>query len=103
MLKISISENETKRELVLEGKLIEPWTNELKIAGQQAAVDGDHRELIIDLRGLTAISAEGERVLLALMDEGARFRTCGVFMRQVLKNLSRRLRDAKKTSGKRKT
>ena len=39
MLKISISENETKRELVLEGKLIEPWTNELKIAGQVQTAD----------------------------------------------------------------
>ena len=50
MLKISISENETKRQMVLEGKLIEPWTNELKIVGQQAVLAGDDRELIIDLR-----------------------------------------------------
>jgi anti-anti-sigma regulatory factor len=103
MLKISISENGTKRQLILEGKLIEPWTNELKIVGQQAVVASDHRDLIIDLRSVTAISADGERVLLALMDQGAKFRACGVFMRQVLKNLSRRLRDARETSEKEKT
>jgi len=103
MLKISISESETKRQLVLEGKLIEPWTNELKNVGQKAAGDNDHRELIIDLRSVTAISADGERVLLSLMDQGARFRACGVFMRQVVKNLSRQLRDAKETNGKDKT
>jgi anti-anti-sigma regulatory factor len=100
MLKISISENGTKRQLVLEGKLVEPWTSELKNIGQKAVVEGDHRELIIDLRSVTAISADGENVLLALMDQGVRFRACGVFMRQVLKNLSRRLRQTRETGGK---
>ncbi len=102
MLKISIIENDHKRQLILEGKLVAPWTNELKNIGQKAAVDRDHRELIIDLRSVTALSAEGEDVLLLLMDQGARFRVSGVFMRQVLKQLSRRSRLAKGTSGREK-
>ena len=100
MLKISIIENDHKRQVVLEGKLVAPWTNELENVGQEAQVDGDHRELIIDLRSVTALSAEGEDVLLALMDQGARFRVSGVFMRQVLKHLSRRSRLAKGTCGR---
>lgn len=95
MLKISIIENNHKRQVVLEGKLVAPWTNELKRVGQKALADGDHRELIIDLRSVTNLSAEGEDVLLILMGQGARFRVSGVFMRQVLKHLSRRLRLAK--------
>jgi anti-anti-sigma regulatory factor len=102
MLKISIIESDHKRQLVLEGKLIAPWTNEVKSIGQEAAVDRDHRELVIDLRSVTAISADGEDVLLVLMDQGARFRVSGVFMRQVLKHLSRRSRIAKGTSGREK-
>jgi|SRR5450631_3996825 anti-anti-sigma regulatory factor len=102
MLKISIIENGTKRQVVLEGKLVAPWTNELKNFGPEAAVDPDHRGLIIDLRSVTALSAEGEDVLLALMDQGARFRVSGVFMRQVLKQLSRRSRLAKGMSGREK-
>ncbi len=97
MLKISIIENDRKRQLVLEGKLIAPWTNELKNIGQEAALDRDHRELVIDLRSVTAISADGEGVLLALMDQGARFRVSGVFMRQVVNQLSRQSRLAKRT------
>jgi anti-anti-sigma regulatory factor len=102
MLKISMIENDHKRQLVLEGKLVAPWTAELKNFGQEALVDGDQRELVIDLRSVTAISADGEDVLLVLMDQGARFRVSGVFMRQVLKHLSRRSRRAKTTSGREK-
>jgi anti-anti-sigma regulatory factor len=102
MLKISIIENDHKRQLVLEGKLVAPWTNELKNIGQEAALDRDHRELVIDLRGVTALSAEGEDVLLALADQGARIRVSGVFMRQVMKQLTRRSRLAKGTSGRQK-
>jgi anti-anti-sigma regulatory factor len=102
MLKISIIENDHKRQLILEGKLVAPWSDELKNIGQEAAVDCDHRALVIDLRSVTVISADGEDVLLALMDLGARFRVSGVFMRQVVKNLSRRSRIANGTSGKEK-
>jgi len=98
MLKISIIENDHKRQVVLEGKLVAPWTNELKNISREAAVDTGHRELVIDLRSVTAISADGEDVLLVLMDQGARFRVNGVFMRQVVKDLSRRSRLAKGTS-----
>ena len=90
MLKISIIENDHKRQLILEGKLVAPWSDELKNIGQEAAVDCDHRELVIDLRGVTTIGADGEDVLLALMDQGAKFRANGVFMKQVLKQIGRR-------------
>jgi anti-anti-sigma regulatory factor len=95
MLKISVIENDHKRQLILEGKLVAPWSNELKNIGEKAAFDCDHRELIVDLRSVTVISADGEDVLLAFMDLGARFRVSGVFMRQVVKHLSRRSRLAK--------
>ena len=98
MLKISIIENDRKRQVVLEGKLVAPWTNELKNFGEETLSDGDNRELIIDLRSVTALSAEGEDVLLLLADQGARFRVSGVFMRQVVKQLARRSRLAKGTT-----
>ena len=96
MLKISIIENAHRRQVVLEGKLVAPWTNELKDFGQKSLVDGDHKELVVDLRSVTDLSAEGEDVLLVLMGKGARFRVGGVFMREVLKSLSRRSRRASK-------
>lgn len=92
MLKISIVENETRCLLVLEGKLIAPWTNELRSICQGSASKLDHGEVVIDVRGLTVISADGEDVLFALMVQGARFRGSDVFTKQVLKQLVRRAR-----------
>jgi hypothetical protein len=51
--------------LVLEGKLVAPWTNELKRIGQEALFDCDHRELVIDLRSVTALSAKAPDSVLA--------------------------------------
>ena len=90
MLRISIIENETKRQLVLEGKLVEPWTDELKNICKSNGSESEHRALVVDVRGLTVISQEGEDVLLALMLQGARFRGSDVFTKQILKQLARR-------------
>ena len=90
MLKISIVELGSKRQVVLEGKLIAPWTDELsKICdGYQAQLQ--RGELVVDIRGVTVIGREGEDVLLALMQQGARFRGSDVFTRQILREIARR-------------
>ena len=90
MLKISVIDRETKRQLVLEGKLVAPWTEELKSLCDDQAKTPDDRELVIDIRGLTVISKEGEEVLFGLILCGAKFRGSDVFTKQVLKQLARR-------------
>ena len=93
MLKISIKDTQTKRLLVLEGKLIAPWTNEFsKAACQDRGIHAADRELIIDLWGVTDISADGEEALYCLMIQGAKVRGGGVFIKQVLKQLAQRVR-----------
>ena len=78
--------------MVVEGKLIAPWAAELRSAWREAAADLNGRELLIDVKDLTAISEDGENVVLELMKEGARFRSSGVFTKQVLKRLARKVR-----------
>ena len=90
MLRISIVESGARRRLVLEGKLVPPWTEELKAAFKRSKSEVDHFELVVDVRGLTVISQEGEEVLLALMLHGARFRGSDVFTKQIFKQLARR-------------
>ena len=92
MLKISIKDSKTKRLLILEGKFVATWTDELKGLCNESEVGPDQRELVIDVRGVTDISTDGEQALLHLMARGARFRGTGIFMKQVLKELALRAR-----------
>lgn len=92
MLKISIVEGRKQRRLVVEGKLVAPWTDELKAACERAGSELNGRELVIDLKNVTPISQQGENLLLELMKQGVRFRGCGVFTNEILKEVARRLR-----------
>jgi len=90
MLKISILDDSTRHQLVLEGKLIQPWVAELRRVWERATADLDHRELVIELRSLTAISKDGEILLRELIEAGAKFHCCGVFTKHLLKQLARK-------------
>jgi len=89
MLKITVVEEQGRRRVIVEGKLIAPWAAELTSAFQTARTDLQDRELIVDLRSLTAISPEGEAVLVQLMHEKAKF-LCGVYMKEVVRQLARK-------------
>ena len=92
MLKISILDTPSKRQLLIEGKLVGPWATELARVWRQATADLNGRALIIDVKGLTTITEDGENVLLELMKEGASFRSSGVFTKQILKRMARNVR-----------
>jgi len=98
MLKISVVESARRRRLIVEGKLLAPWAAELATACEMARADLHGRELIVDLRSLTGISPEGESVLLQLMGEKVKFH-CGVFMKEVLKRLARKVRRRPERAG----
>ena len=89
MLKITVVEDQRQRRVIVEGKLIAPWAAELSTTYQTARTDLQDRELIVDLKSLTAISPEGEEVLLQLMREKAKLLS-GVYVKEVLKQLARK-------------
>lgn len=90
MFKISIVETRERRRVVLEGKLVPPWTAEVENAWRNASAELDGRKLLIDLTNVTLISPDGEAVLFKLMRDGAKFSGEGVLTRHVLKQLARR-------------
>jgi hypothetical protein len=92
LLKISIIDSRTHRRLVLEGKLVGPWADELRPAWEMAKVELGGRELVVEVKNLIAINQAGENALLELMREGVKVRGCGVFPRQILKELTRRVK-----------
>jgi hypothetical protein len=93
MLKISVIESPSERRLILEGKLIAPWVIELRTAFEKARANLQNREVVIELKNLAAISEEGENVLLELLNERVTFRGSGVFAKEVLRQLARRMRN----------
>jgi len=90
MLKISIVEGSNERRLIVEGKLVGPWAAELKSVCENTSQELRDRALVIDMRHLTAISQEGENVLVELIQKGVKFRCRGVFTKHVLKQVARR-------------
>jgi len=90
MLRITCVDDKREQRLVLEGKLIAPWTREVRNACTDARQRLGLRQLVVDLRNLTEISEQGEDLLAALMSEGVRFRFRGVFAKQVLRHVARR-------------
>ena len=90
MFKISIVETQNQRRLVLEGKLVPPWTAEVETAWRGAVEQLQGRKLIIDLKNVTLINRDGENTLLRLMEDGAKFSCKDVLTKHVLKELARR-------------
>ena len=59
MLKISLVDNARQRRVIVEGKLIAPWTTELRNACQEARADLRGRELVIEMKHIATISHGG--------------------------------------------
>jgi hypothetical protein len=94
MFKISIIETPGRRRLILEGRLVRPWTAEVERAWSTAREQLQGRNLIIDLTNVTLISRDGQDTLLKLMRDGAKFTCGGVLTKHVLKQLGRICRGA---------
>jgi hypothetical protein len=90
MLKITSIEGQKRNRVVVEGRLVVPWTTELRSACEKAHADLHGRELVVELKHLTAISQEGENILLDFMNRGVKVCASGVFAKQILKQLTRR-------------
>jgi hypothetical protein len=92
MLRLSTVETSGRRKLILEGKLVAPWTQEVERAWRSAQEHLEGRKLVVDLRNVTLISRDGENTLFYLMREGAQFTCGGVLTKHLLRILARRCR-----------
>jgi hypothetical protein len=90
MFKISIVEKRRQRRLMLEGRLVSPWTADVENAWKTAGEQLQGRKLVVDMTNVTFIGPDAEYTLLKLMRDGARFSCKGVLTKHVLKRLARR-------------
>jgi hypothetical protein len=88
MLKITTIPKDRRCRLVLEGELVSPWVAELRKVWKDIRVSTGRSMLMVDLRDVITISAEGEDILFDMMSEGVRLVSDGIFNRYVLQQLA---------------
>jgi hypothetical protein len=69
MLRITIREKESEMELVLEGRIVGPWVEELDRVWAETAPRLGSRKLSIDLRNVTYADSGGKRVLRSIFSQ----------------------------------
>ena len=88
MFKISINDTPNERRLIVEGRLMGPWVEELRKSWNQAADSLNGRRLVLDLTNTTVIGPEAEKAIFQLMKEGAAFSCGDVHTKHLLKQLA---------------
>ena len=88
MLRISVIDTLGDRLLLLEGKLMSVWVEELRNAWRDARRELRNRSLKIDVSELSFVSADGELLLLEMMCDGANFQGGGgVYIQHLIHEL----------------
>jgi anti-anti-sigma regulatory factor len=84
MLRIRESVSETAR-LTLEGRIVGPWTAELRLACERAMTPG--AGIVLDLAGVDFIDRDATRLLGDLRARGARLLNASPFVAELLKGI----------------
>ena len=71
----------------LQGRLVVPWVNELKMSWKMARRKVRRRRCIVNLDEVTFIDKGGERMLRSMSKQGARLVASDVYVKHVLDRL----------------
>lgn len=88
MLRISVEQEQNALSFVLEGRLVGPWVDELRTVWQQRTDAVQGFQVTVDLCGLTAMDADGQRLLDELMQRGATLRCADVMNQYLVEQMS---------------
>jgi hypothetical protein len=92
MLKIIVVDSQTQRRLVLRGRMVGSGVDQFQRLWEEGLESRKDREFVIDLREVAAISQHAENILVEVMNRGASVITGAGIAKQVVENLSHRLR-----------
>ena len=87
MLKITRFDSPTEQKLILEGRLTEPWIEDLNCHWEETRLTHPERKFVVDLRGVMRIDSGGEFALMLMKIKGAEFLASGIRIRQLVKDL----------------
>jgi outer membrane protein TolC len=88
MLKIRFSEIPMEEKWILEGRLTEPWVRELRTSWRRNHRTAKERACVVDLKEVTFVDRSGERLLRAIVSEGAQCIASGIYVKHILENLT---------------
>jgi hypothetical protein len=87
MLRITMTEDASEQRWVLQGRLTGSFLEELTANWQSNRDSPVTRDLVVDLNGITCIDKDGERVLLMMIKDGAKFVANGIYTKHLLESL----------------
>lgn len=84
MLKITITETQTERRWILQGKLVGPWVRVFRSCWKEKQRTQASKTCVVDLNDVGFIDKSGERLLRAISKMGVRLVANGIYTRHVL-------------------
>jgi ABC-type transporter Mla MlaB component len=91
MLKITVTEDDRRITLVLEGRLCGPCAAEAERSCRTAMARARNHKILLDLTGVTFVGGEGEVLLAEVLEQGAEIRVDGVLMSHLVEELRERI------------
>jgi hypothetical protein len=89
VLRISVEENPGALALIVEGRLVGPWVDELQRLCQERGAPGKGVQTTVDLCGLTAMDTRGQALLDELLHRGATLRCSDVMNQYLVEQMAR--------------
>lgn len=82
MLRITTQAEGERTVLRAEGKLVPPWVEELESCWREHA--GRNAEIVLDVRAITYVGAEGKELLGRIHRSGVTLLTAGITIKEML-------------------
>ncbi|HET6143794.1 MAG TPA: hypothetical protein VFE02_09800 [Candidatus Acidoferrales bacterium] len=89
-MRTTILEESAEQRWTLQGRLSGPWVAHLRSDWVKSHCTSGKRRCVVDVSGVTFVDLDGERVLAAMMNDGAEFIASGVYTKHLLELLERR-------------
>src|SRR5262245_28482227 len=90
MLRITFSENDASQQWNLQGWLIGPWVNELRMSWESSRESRGGRTCLVNVSDLICMDSSGESLCEEMLAEGAQIIGCGVYTKHLLTRLGKK-------------
>jgi hypothetical protein len=91
MLKVTVTEEDRRITLVLEGRLCGPCATEAERSWRTVMARAGNHKILLDLTGVTFVGGQGELLLVEVLEQGAEIRVNGVWMTHLVDELRERI------------